>query len=141
MLKDTKAETTMTPEERAQKLVSDSKNYVVKAINLLFEPIDILEDKIIFPLKQEDISNIAKSINLLEIAHDNMNVACSICNWNKDICYQIDDACRKLGVCLANILASENTDDLYPEYDGKEGLAILGKVLASLVRWNDEEQA
>lgn len=127
-------------EKRAQELVDEAKQNVIRAITLLTEPVEILEDQI-FDLKPEDISNIAKSINLLEVACEDLKIACRNCNWNSEICYQIDDACRKFGVCLAGVLASdENKENVYPEFDGKEGLAILGKVLASLVRWNEEEQ-
>ena len=120
-------------------LVEKAKANVVKAINLLTMPIEILEDQLI-DVKPEDITKIAKSINLLEVAQENMRIACNSAGWNNDISYMIDDACCKLGICLAGIIDSSEDDCTYPAFDGKEALSILSKVLASLIRWNDEDE-
>lgn len=120
--------------------VETVKQSVVKAINLITEPIELLSDNI--PLKESDIVSIAKGINLLEYAQSEMECACKRNNWDSEICSQLADACRVIGRCLANVLTEEEDKDdsmICPDFEGKEGLSILGKVLATLVTWNIDE--
>lgn len=117
--------------------VEEVKQLVIKAINLISEPIDYLEDNNI-KLKEFSVIDIARGINLLEAAQTNMEIVCKKNDWNDEVCHQIGYACRVLGRCLAIVLTpqEDRTDDMFPYYEGEDGLSVLGKVLATLVVWN-----
>ena len=84
--------------------------------------------------------SIAHAVNLLEAAVEEMRWACEHFRWNTGVCDDIDKACAKLGVCLAILEDDEDPDPMFAGAVASEGLAILGRVLANLIRWFDDEQ-
>ena len=51
---------------------------------------------------------VAKCLNLLETASQDLKWACEAEHWNEDVTFQIDDAATKLGFALATLT---NWDD------------------------------
>ena len=119
--------------------VHTTRKRVAHAIKLAINPIDCLADGRKLAAAQTDI---AHAVNLLEAGNQEMKWACEHFDWNYDVCDQIDDACAKLGSCLS-LIEDEDDEEYDPTYaacEGKEALAMLGKALATLIRWFDDDQ-
>lgn len=114
--------------------VEMTKQRVAHAIKLLNNPVNCLSEG-------HKIDNaetiIAKAVNLLEAANEEMQWACDHFKWNDEVCIQIDTACGKLGITLA-ILTAKDDEDYDIEiagYEGQDALNILSKAIATLIRW------
>lgn len=80
-------------------------------------------------------------MNLLETANEEMRWACEWFGWNIDVCDMIDAACADFGKSMS-FLESDDDDDrrVTAAITAEHGMAILGKVAATLVRWFDDSQ-
>ena len=124
-------------DELNTKRVATTKARVAHAIRLCDNPVGCLNEGRAI----DDASiEIAHAVNLLEAAVEEMRWACEHFSWDTGVCDDIDAACAKLGVCLAILEDDEDSDPMFAGATASEGLAILGRVLANLIRWFDDEQ-
>lgn len=128
-------------DEINNKRVDTTKQRVAHAIRLLENPVGCLNDE---RLIDTALNDIARAVNLLESAEEEMRWACRHFGWDDRICDQIDGACADLGMCLSKILNKSDDEDefdvKYAGYIGNEAVAKLGKALATLIRWFDDTQ-
>lgn len=127
--------------ERADEVNTDrvekTKKRVAEAICILSNPISCLNEGRIIHDADKDIS---KAVNLIESAEEELRWACNYFNWDCDICYQLNEACYEFGRVIAGIIADEKEDAGLLGIYGTNGMSSLGKALATLVRWFDEEE-
>lgn len=120
--------------------VETTKQRVAHAIILAENPVECLKENRIVSNAAIDISH---AVNLLEAAAQEFKWACQYFGWDIDCANQIDDACAYFGRLLAELTYAENRgeeDMIVASLEGQRALNCLGKALASLIRWFDDDQ-
>lgn len=117
--------------------VADTRRRVAHAIKLCDNPVGCLVEG---HMADKTSTDIAHAVNLLEAAEQDMRFACAHFEWNNEICDQIESACMDLGKALAILEFIDDDYDLkFAGNTAEIGLAKLGKALATLIRWNDDD--
>lgn len=67
-------------------------------------------------LSEERVENtkkrVAHALNLLEVASQEMKWACEAMGWNDEVAYQIEDGMLKLGTALATLVRWNDDNDV-----------------------------
>ena len=115
--------------------VETTRRRVAHSIKLLANPLEcMVEGRVI----DTAVKDIAHAINLLEAGEEELRLACNHFQWDPAVCEQIDNAVAKLGQCIVLAEDEDNEPD-YAGIIGVEGMTLLSKSLATLIRWNDED--
>ena len=119
--------------------VETTKKRIVHAMNLIKSYVG--NERVIPSNKVNTVINdVSHAINLLESAEKDMKYACDHFDWNDDICFLIDDAVLYLGHFLSECLyPEEELDESIIGANITDGYIILSKVIATLVRWFDDD--
>ena len=126
-------------DELNTKRVETTKKQVAHAIRLVANDADMIKEGHKPLLGEQDF---AHAINLLESANQDMHWACEHFNWDTAVCDLIDEAIARLGMVVAELIIT--VDDIENEslmsYNAFDGITAMGKALATLVRWFDDDQ-
>ena len=83
---------------------------------------------------------IAKVINILSNVSEKMNWHCEHFGYDIQVCMDIDDVIGKLAVAIAYNEPVESMDVISSFSSTTDALNLLGKVLGTLVMWDNEDE-
>ena len=128
-------------QERLDKLnterVERTKQRVAHAIVLIDNPIKCFVEG---HGPKDIVAVVSHAINLLESAVEEMTWACDHFDWNDSVVDQMKAAIGDLGAGVAAVIRNDDDDTVEAELNFLSGRETLGMVIATLVRWFDDNQ-
>lgn len=115
------------------------KHKVARAVKLCDNPVGCLAEG---HMPKTAVEDIAFAVNLLEAAAEDLRIVCNHFDWDTVTCDSIKSACMEFGRALAilSLPGDADYDIVLAGMNAEAGLAALGQVLATLIRWNSVEE-